>query len=75
MVNNFNEKVSFTWSVADLLREPYKLAQSVSEIRVDSRDVSRHLTSDGFDTNEVLREVWQPTGCVDHGQYSGGLSV
>ena len=27
MVNNFGEKVSFIWSVADLLRGPYKPAQ------------------------------------------------
>jgi len=27
MVNNFNDKVSFIWSVADLLRGPYKPAQ------------------------------------------------
>jgi type I restriction enzyme M protein len=26
-MNNFNDKVSFIWSVADLLRGPYKPAQ------------------------------------------------
>jgi hypothetical protein len=26
-MNNSNEKISFIWSVADLLREPYKPAQ------------------------------------------------
>lgn len=26
-MNNFSEKVSFIWSVADLLRGPYKPAQ------------------------------------------------
>jgi hypothetical protein len=34
-MNNFNDKVSFIWSVADLLRGPYKPAQYMVDLLFD----------------------------------------
>jgi len=51
-VNNFGEKVSFIWNVADLLRGPYRPAQ-YKDVMQGQRSLSRY-SSEGFDEEVVV---------------------
>jgi hypothetical protein len=61
-MNNFNDKVSFTWSVADLLRGPYKPAQ-YGDVMLPLVVLRRVTRRGGMNASHLARTIAEMTPC------------